>query len=216
MHDRFQKGKVMDMSARKGGTVAGAITMIAELAELNLLTLLLCLPVITAGASLTAMHAVLQKMVRNEEGYIGRMFFAAFRANLKKATLEWLPFLMIYTALIADYLIVEIDITILPKGIIMAATIAGIISFLIMQFVFPLQAHFENSVRGTLSGAAVLAVVHFPKTFLMAAVGILPLILGLMLIFALPFVLVFGLAAPGYVAARIYDPIFQKLEESDS
>ena len=74
------------------------------------------------------------------------MFFAAFRANLKKATLEWLPFLMIYTALIADYLIVEIDITILPKGIIMAATIAGIISFLIMQFVFPLQAHFENTV----------------------------------------------------------------------
>ena len=117
----------MDMSARKGGTVAGAITMIAELAELNLLTLLLCLPVITAGASLTAMHAVLQKMVRNEEGYIGRMFFAAFRANLKKATLEWLPFLMIYTALIADYLIVEIDITILPKGVIMAATIAGIV-----------------------------------------------------------------------------------------
>ena len=206
----------MDMSARKGGTVAGAITMIAELAELNLLTLLFCLPIITAGASLTAMHAVLQKMVRNEEGYIGRMFMAAFRSNLKKATLEWLPFLLIYAALIADYLIVEIDVTILPKGIIIAATVAGIISYLIMQFVFPLQAHFENSVRGTLSGAAVLAVAHFPKTFLMAVVGILPLVLGTKLIFTIPLVLVFGLAAPGYVAARIYDPIFQKLEESDS
>ena len=122
----------MDMSARKGGTVAGAITMIAELGELNLLTLLLCLPVITASASLTAMHAVLQKMVRNEEGYIGRMYFAAFRSNLKKATLEWLPFIMIYTVLIADYLVVAIDNTILPKGIIMAATIQGIFSFLIM------------------------------------------------------------------------------------
>ena len=57
--------------------LTGPLTTIAELAHLNLLTLLCCLPLITAGASLTAMHSVLVKMSRKEEGYIGRMFFDA-------------------------------------------------------------------------------------------------------------------------------------------
>ena len=40
---------------------------VADLMILNLVTLLCCIPVVTIGASLTAMHYVLLKMVRNEE-----------------------------------------------------------------------------------------------------------------------------------------------------
>ena len=50
----------------------------ADLMILNLVTLLMCIPVITAGAALTGMHYVLLKMVRGEEGYIVRSFFRSF------------------------------------------------------------------------------------------------------------------------------------------
>ena len=48
-----------------------------------LITALLSFPV---GASLTALHTVLIKMVKNEEGYIVKGFFKEFRDNFFQAT----------------------------------------------------------------------------------------------------------------------------------
>ena len=44
------------------------LNVMANLMLLNILTLALCIPVVTAGASLTAMHYVLLKVARDEEG----------------------------------------------------------------------------------------------------------------------------------------------------
>lgn len=43
---------------------------VADLIILNLLCILCCLPIVTIGPSLTALHYVTMKMVRNEESYI--------------------------------------------------------------------------------------------------------------------------------------------------
>ena len=40
---------------------------VADLIIVNLLCVLCCLPIVTMGASLTALHYVTMKMVRNEE-----------------------------------------------------------------------------------------------------------------------------------------------------
>ena len=195
--------------------LTGPLTTIAELAHLNLLTLLCCLPLITVGASLTAMHSVLVKMSRKEEGYIGRMFFDAFRDNFKKSTLLWLPFLIIFMSTAADHLIRTIDPTILPASMVMLATAAAIISFLILQLVFPLQACFENTVHGTLSNALLLSIAHFPKVLLMALAGCLPVWLALHSVLVLPLALVFCPAGPGFLAVKLYQPVFMSFETSD-
>ena len=65
-----------------------------DLIILNVLTLLCCLPVVTAGASFTAMHSVLWRMVRHEETYVARQFFDSFKRNLKQSLLPWLAFLL--------------------------------------------------------------------------------------------------------------------------
>ena len=71
------------------------------LIELNLLVLLCCLPVVTAGAALCAMHTVLLKIYRNEEKRIVTDFFQALKANLKNGTILWLLFLGYLGLLIA-------------------------------------------------------------------------------------------------------------------
>ena len=48
---------------------------VADLMILNIVFLICCLPVVTIGASLTALHYVTLKMARNEESYIVRSFF---------------------------------------------------------------------------------------------------------------------------------------------
>ena len=52
---------------------------VADLIILNLLCILCCLPIVTAGASVTAMFYVTLKMARNEESYIVRSFFKSFK-----------------------------------------------------------------------------------------------------------------------------------------
>jgi uncharacterized membrane protein YesL len=69
------------------------LSKVADLVILNLLVLLCCIPVITAGAALTGMHYVLLKMARDEEGYIVRSYFKSFKENFLQATGMWLIFL---------------------------------------------------------------------------------------------------------------------------
>ena len=50
---------------------------------LSILWLLFCLPVITAGASTTALYATVYHYIRKEEGHLWRTFWGAFRENLR-------------------------------------------------------------------------------------------------------------------------------------
>ena len=77
-------GKFFDLDS----PIMRTLNRLADLMWLNILTLLCCLPIITAGASLTAMHYVLLKMVRNEESYISRAFFKSFKTPLANEPLS--------------------------------------------------------------------------------------------------------------------------------
>ena len=70
------------------------LSKMADLMWLNVLTLLCCLPVVTMGASLTAMNYVALKIVRDEECYISKSFFKSFKENFKQATIIWLMILV--------------------------------------------------------------------------------------------------------------------------
>ena len=83
------------------------LNKVADLMFLNLLTLLCCVPVVTAGASFTALHYVALKIVRNEECYIARDFFKSFRRNLRQGTIIWLLMLFLALVLWGDFIILR-------------------------------------------------------------------------------------------------------------
>ena len=60
-----------------------AVGKMVDLIWLNLLTVLCCIPVVTAGASLTAMYYVSLRMVKNEESSITKNFFKSFKENFQ-------------------------------------------------------------------------------------------------------------------------------------
>ena len=62
---------------------------------LNMLTILCSIPIVTLGASVTAMYDVMGRMMRDEERGVFGDFFRAFRSNFKKATVIWLILLVI-------------------------------------------------------------------------------------------------------------------------
>ena len=55
-----------------------------DVIKLNFLWLIFCLPIVTIGASTVAVFSVTLKMVEDKEGYVGRDFIKAFKANIRQ------------------------------------------------------------------------------------------------------------------------------------
>lgn len=190
------------------------LTKFANLMFLNVMTLLLCIPVVTAGAALTAMHYVALKMVRDEDCYIFKDYFKSFKTNFKQATMLWILVIFTVVLLAGDFYILNhvegLAFSNVWKVIIMV--IALLVAFT-LTFLFPTLAKFDNSVPHTIKNAFAISVLQLPKTILMILLNILPIVLAFSSMRLFPLVLFFGMSAPAYAGAFLYNKFFKRLEE---
>ena len=70
------------------------IGKLGDLVLLNLLWVICCIPVFTAGAATTAVYYVTLKLVRDDDGSTIKSFFHSFTQNFKQATAIWLMILV--------------------------------------------------------------------------------------------------------------------------
>lgn len=193
------------------------LNRMTDLLILNLITLLACLPVVTAGASLTAMHYVLLKMVRGQEGYVVRSFWRSFRQNFVQATVIWV--VMLFYGLFAGSNLFAMLTG--PAGgtpvwipVLLAASV--ILEYLLMLYVFPLLSRYENPVKDTLLNAMMLVFGRLPLTAEMAVIMAVPAAMALWVTPLLPLAALFGLSVPGYACAMLYSPLFSQIEGEES
>ena len=88
------------------GPVMRAISDLSTLVFLNILTVIFCIPIVTAGASLAAMHYVIMEMIEERGGPLVSEFWKRFRENLRNATPVWLILLAAAAFLYADQRII--------------------------------------------------------------------------------------------------------------
>lgn len=188
---------------------------VADLMILNLVTLVCCIPIITIGASLTAMHYVLLKMVRNEECYIVRSFFKSFKANFKQATVIWLIVLLVIAVFAADLMIINNTSLEFPSALKVVLFALCMVAYMMICYVFPVLSRFDNTVPKTMKNALFMSILSFPKTVLMMVVYLLPLAIIYYFLMALPIVFLFGISAPAYVAALLYSGTFKRFEPEE-
>lgn len=153
---------------------------LVELTKINLLWLLCCLPLFTAGAATTAMVTCLYAY-RAGESCGGRVFFSAFRASFAKATLLWLAMVFLGGMLAVDYAIAayaQFPGYLIAIGLICFAALALI---LFSGIVFPLLSQFPAGIRETVINAVLLCMANLPKMLLVTAMNLLPLLLFLVL-----------------------------------
>lgn len=185
---------------------------VADLMWLNILTLICCAPIITVGASMTALHYMALKIARNEECYITKDYFKSFKENFKQGTVIWLLQLFIILVLVGDFYIVEkADVEIGSKMQILLMAVAIMVLFTSM-FVYPVLAKFENTVLRTIKNAFFIGVLQFPKTILMMVLMVAPFVLFIFFEQLTPIVFLFCFSAPSWIAAKLYSNFFRKLE----
>lgn len=193
--------------------VMQALGKMADLMWLNLLTLICCIPIVTAGASLTAMNYMALKIVRNEECYITRGFFKSFRQNFKQATLIWLLIVFVVAVLVGDFVIMRYSGLSFPKFLQIVIIAIGILFAFMVTYVFPVLAKFDNTVRRTIKNAFLMSIMQFPKTILMIILYVIPPVVFFYFPQAIPVVFLFGLSLPAWLSAKLYNKFFQKLED---
>ncbi len=186
---------------------------LGDLIILNLLTILFSLPIITIGAAVTAAHYASIK-VRRDESYVIRNFWKSFKMNFKQSTVMWLILLTYATILLFLISLFSVGgetVVVIMQGFAFAFVF---FSFLIVLWMFPLQARFVNSIFGTIRNAFILSIRHILRSIGMVLVSALPIVV---ILFASPrwysLLFLFGVSVPIYLCTLLYNKVFEKMEE---
>lgn len=197
------------------GKLACIVSRIFDLIKLNFLCLIMCLPVITVGASLTAAWYILLKMVRNEESYIGKSYWKAFKGNFRQATIIWV-------LLASGFSVIRMDLAILKDAGSEARPVQAALLFifwglgLISLYIFPMLARFDNAVKNTIKNAFYMAFCHLPYTVLIVSfflAGPVLCILNWRLFgYYILYMVLIGITGPGYLSAILFRKMFDDFQ----
>ena len=131
---------------------------IADFMFLNILWIVCSIPIITIGASTTAMYSVMLKLVKNEEGYIVKGFLKAFKENFKQSTIMWLLYLVLGILIVVDFRLVWVMNSSIRNVMQVFLTIMSIFLISMGIYGFSLQARYENTIKNTLKNAMILTI----------------------------------------------------------
>lgn len=190
---------------------------------LNVLWVVCSIPIVTIGASTTAVYYVTLKLVRDEDSTTVKAFFKSFKENFKQATIIWLIILLVGIILGVDfYVLTAVQTT--------ASTVRNVMIsiFLVMAFmlacitlyVFPLQCRFYNPVKRTLFNAFFMSIRHILQTIgllvmdaalPLIALTIAPMLQPLLFLFGFPLLAFFN----SYIFAMIFDKYMPEKKEEE-
>ncbi|MDE5697469.1 MAG: DUF624 domain-containing protein [Lachnospiraceae bacterium] len=190
------------------------LNKVADIMILNLLFLVFSIPVFTIGAAFSAAYYMGFKMVKNEETYIVRGFWKAFKENFKQGTAIWLILLVVFGVLVADYRIIAYSGIEFAQWIRIAMTTVTVVVLMGVVFMFPLQARFINPVKNTIKNAFLMALSHLPTAFLLVVVYAVPLVFLYFVPQILPVIIVMGFGLVIYIKSFLLLRVFKKYEDA--
>lgn len=195
--------------------IMSGLSKLADLIWLNILAFICSIPIITIGASLTALNYVALKMVRDEEGYVTRAFFKSFKQNFKQATIIWLIMLLAAAVIIGDLFIFGFSGLAFPAWTKIALIAISILAVFATMHVFPVLARFENTILNTFKNSFFMGILSLPKTVLMMAIWAVPIIISIYFFQAFPLVIGLGTSGPVFLSAMLYNKTFKRFEPEE-
>jgi uncharacterized membrane protein YesL len=151
------------------------LTRLADVMILNFLFIVTSLPVVTLGASLTALNFTAMRIGTGECVSVSADYFRSFRRNFRQATLVALILLGLVAVLAAWYLVITtLEVGALAQFVLLAIWYVLAFNFAIMSlFVFPYLASFDGRTRDVFRNARLLSWKH-PLTSLAALAVVSP------------------------------------------
>ncbi|MGN0513324.1 MAG: YesL family protein [Lachnospiraceae bacterium] len=190
----------------------GFMNRIGDIVFLNLVFLITCIPVVTIGNSLIALYCVSLKMAKGEEGYVVRGYFKAFKDNFKKGIIVGISLELILAVLIYDAIVLlQSDASYAFPGFFITVVAIAVI-FAMMQYLFPLIARYENTIRNSVKNALLLAISKLPYTILLVLFPLTLMALTYLTSYAYCLIIVCGCSLCALWQSKLLNRIFKSIE----
>ena len=190
------------------------LNKLCDIMILNILVLVFSLPIFTIGAAVTAGYYMSFKMVKNEENYIVKGFWKAFKENFWQSTALWLIILAVCGVLFVDYRIVLYSGLSFDRWLRLGLITVTLIIALGVSFVFALQARFTNTVKHTLKNAFLMALSHLPSAILFVVSYAVPVVLLYFIPQIFPVIVLLAIGLLIYLKSFLFLKIFKKYEDA--
>ena len=187
------------------------MTTILNVFLLSFCVIIGSLPIVTIGVSITAGFDVGLRMAANEEGYIVRQFFKAYKNNLKQG----IP-LGLITLLCAYVVYLDTEIVRKVENVSILVIMFMMVSLAVFTFTllysFALTARYENTLMQILKNSFRISMKFFVRTLALVFLLVLE-ILAFMWNYTTIFIgIILGPALLILTVCLFARPIFMKLE----
>ncbi len=182
------------------------LTAVCNLIFVNFCFVITCIPIITIGASLTAMNRITIKILLGENPPVFSEYFRSFKNNFKQSTVIWLilaaitgffvwEIYLINTALPPEYTWTQYPIYFLLLAV-----------FSCMAYAFPIIAWFDENNKQVIKNSLLLSLANIPSTIFFA---IITLALGLVT-YVYPVLVLSLMCFMGFALVAFMESVFLK------
>ncbi len=158
------------------GPLMRALNGFADIIVMSLWWVIGCLPIVTIGASTTALYYAAMKSTR-KDGTVTKNFWKSFRENWKQATITELILVVLAVGL---YVLYGVAYGMAGGISIVVKIVFHVLFFLFLvlaSFVFPILSRFVTTVPMLFHNAVILCLGHFPRAVFIVLLHLLPLLL---------------------------------------
>ncbi len=130
-----------------------------ELIIATMLFLLFCIPIVTAGASVTSLYYTVIKSVRRDRGYVTSEFMRSLRRTLGKGSVLTVGILVWFGLLWLGRMRTD-------GHMALAYNVLIIVSICVSVYIFPVLSRFEMKLIGIIKLSFVMSIRYFYYTIL--------------------------------------------------
>lgn len=200
--------KSFDLSSR----IFNITMKIGDLVILNFIFIISCIPLVTIGASCTALYFVTNKMASNTDSYICRDFIKSFKSNFKQATVIWSMLIAIVAILTWDYYMITLFNNESGNLFLILTICIAAVTLSTAMYIFPVLSKFCNNTKNIIKNSILLSIKHFPITVIIISLNLIPIIIiyfnfriFLSILFTM---LIIGFAFISYLNSFLFNKIF--------
>lgn len=162
-HSRIGPERRIDLRATP---VLNFLNRLTDLIFLNFLWIVFSLPIVTIGASTTAMYYVNITSIREGDGRVFAKFWKSFRMNFRQATIIWLCMLFAIVSLLLDVLFWAVRTDALASVMLTASVAVAVLLAIPGQYIFPVLAKLKGTIRETVRNAVLFSVGYIKYTLI--------------------------------------------------
>lgn len=184
----------------------------ADLLLLNILFIVTSIPIITIGASVTALYSVMMKVCMDVEGYIIKDYFQTFKRQFMKASCLWGIFIGIAAVIGVDayFYIFSARAVFFMRYLFYILLICFVF---ILSYSFVVLEQMKCTVGNVLKNAIVLSIRFLPYTLAIVLCNLLSIIIIMVFPRMLPYViltgLIIGFSGTAYINSHFFNKIFR-------